>query len=470
MSDSLFEEYHNWFPGTKIELVNGQLIIGDRLIHGRRLLQQILRGWEIEAIVALAPEQLWWEALSQVFGCPIINLDAPDVLKNWATQIQFQPDHPLYQGDWQWSYSSLRQNLRLAMFLLGHRYENLGQSLGGGFVNRLGNHGVMPDVLFYRGQPRNQLYEYYLEGAADVIVEIIQPGCEDYLWNVKRSLYQQAGVPELWIIDAANRHIILLQLINGEYQQQTPDESGCYNVSNIPGLTFFPEKLWLADDDLQSPLESKWFEVAADAPRLDRIRRVGEGVDWSRRLVKFPVDLNPVAIAFEDYIFWCPEAKFEFANDRPEIGGRDGIQGLTGMLLMTFGLLDVVKLAHPRDWVAALLQVRSQAHDPVHKAAWWKLAREVATFLRSHYEVTRIAVAGDLVAPEPLNFWSELVLVVWGLPPSGRKSWERSRDGYTNPRSIVQQLSEQPQIQLIDASRELTGAEEQVIFAGMMEL
>jgi hypothetical protein len=59
MSTDLFDDYHSWFPGTKIELVNGQLIIGNSLTHSRRLLQQILRGWGIEAIVALAPAELW---------------------------------------------------------------------------------------------------------------------------------------------------------------------------------------------------------------------------------------------------------------------------------------------------------------------------------------------------------------------------------------------------------------------------
>jgi Putative restriction endonuclease len=465
MSTNLFDNYHAWFPGTKIELVNGQLIIGNSLTHSRRLLQQILRGWGIEAIVALAPAQLWWDALSHVFDGLPANLDA-DEIQHWANLISFEPDYPLHQGhgDWQWSYSSLLQNLRMAMFMLGHRHEKLGQSLGGGFVNRLGNHGLMPDVLFYRGQPRNQSYEYYLNGAADVIVEMIRPGHEDYLWNVKRSLYQQAGVPELWIIDAINQRLSLLRLIDGEYQLQSSDESGRYQVFSVPGLTFFPNKIWL-DEDGQSPLENNWFEVAVDAPRLERIPKMGEGVDWSRRLAKFPVNLEPVAIAFEDYVFWCPEAKFEFANGRPEIGGRDGIKGLAGMLLMTLGLLDVVRLAHPRDWVVALSQERSKAHDPSHKAAWWQLAHEVATFLRSHYDVTRIAVTGDLVAPEPLHFWSELVLVVWGLPPCGWSPWGRSRDGYTNPRAIVGQLSEQPLIQLIDGNRELTMAEAQILWA-----
>ncbi|MBF2085570.1 hypothetical protein [Thermoleptolyngbya sp. C42_A2020_037] len=66
------------------------------------------------------------------------------------------------------SILQLRQALQMAMFGLGMRYEKLGQSLGGGFVYRLGQHGFMPDVLFFRGEPRNRLYEYYLEGASEV--------------------------------------------------------------------------------------------------------------------------------------------------------------------------------------------------------------------------------------------------------------------------------------------------------------
>lgn len=93
------------------------------------------------------------------------------------------------------------------------------------------------------------------------------------------------------------------------------------------------------------------------------------------------------------------------------------------MLLMTFGLIEVVKLAHPRDWVAALLEVRARAMDATHKAHWWQLAHQTAAFLHSHYNISRIAVAGDIIASEPLNFWSELVLVVWGLQESSDRAY-----------------------------------------------
>ena len=53
----------------------------------------------------------------------------------------------------------------------------------------------MPDILFFQGEPRNRLYDYYLHGAADVVVEFIQPGCEEYIDTIKKPIYQEAGVP-----------------------------------------------------------------------------------------------------------------------------------------------------------------------------------------------------------------------------------------------------------------------------------
>ncbi|KAM3116304.1 Uma2 family endonuclease [Phormidesmis sp. 146-33] len=473
MSVSLLDDYLAWSPGSKIELVNGQLIVGDSLVHSRRLLSQILRGWGVEAIAALAPEQLWWQALSHTFGAPMfISLDGLDAstVQQWADGIDYQPENPPHHGDWRFSYSQLRQALRMAMFGLGMRYEKLGQSLGGGFVHRLGQYGFMPDVLFFRGEPRNRLYEYYLEGSADVVVEFIQPGCEEYTYTVKKLIYQAAGVPELWIVDVVQCQIELWRLVDGAYQRQTIDAAGRYVVSSVPGLTFIPDKIWLAKDDWDYPLEETWFEVAADAPRLTRMSQMGEGVDWSKALLKFPVALDPVAIAFDDYIYWCPEAKFEFVNGRPDIGGREGIKGLAGMLMMTFGLAEVVKLAHPCDWVAALLAQRRVAADPNHKADAWKLARDTATFLRDHYSIDRIVVAGDLVAPEPLNLWSELVLVVWGLPEVEATRSESGRTRYTRPEAIVRQLSDYPRIRLVDAGKDLTSTETALLNAGYVEL
>lgn len=126
----------------------------------------------------------------------------------------------------------------------------------------------------------------------------------------KRSRYQAAGVPEFWIIDPEHQQRELLRLVEGSYQRQTLDAAGGYAISSIPGLTFFGDRLWLIEEHRRQIPEEILFQVAADAPRVEKIPTIGDGVDWSKGLLKFPVALEPVTISFDDYIYWCPEAKF----------------------------------------------------------------------------------------------------------------------------------------------------------------
>jgi hypothetical protein len=170
MTDELFEEYLQWPPRTKIELVDGQLIVGNSLSGSRLLFSQILRGWGAISAVALAPESLWWQALTNSFGAPTVpNYDAIDAnaLRNWASEVIFTPDIPQLTACKNRRRADIRQVLINALFGLGMRGHQLGQSLGGGFVNRLGNNGFMPDILFYKGQGLNRLYDYYLDGPAE---------------------------------------------------------------------------------------------------------------------------------------------------------------------------------------------------------------------------------------------------------------------------------------------------------------
>ena len=112
---ALMDEYLAWSSGSKIELVNGQLIVGDSLTHSRLLLSQILRGWGMEAVVALASEFLWWKALTYTFGAPTIaSLDELDAaaMQHWAAQVTFKPETPQHHGNWRWAYSELRQAQR----------------------------------------------------------------------------------------------------------------------------------------------------------------------------------------------------------------------------------------------------------------------------------------------------------------------------------------------------------------------
>lgn len=441
MTSELLEEYLQWQAKPKIELVDGQLIIGKNLSGSRLLFNQILRGWGALSAVALAPQQWWWEALSLAFGAPVVpDLNAIDAsaLRNWASGITFTPQVDKLTERRGRKCSNIQQTLYMALF--GLRPIQLGESLGRGFVNRLGANAFMPDILFYKAQGLNRIYDYYLDGAAELIIEFVTPGYESYDREIKRSYYQAAGVPEYWLFDVEQENIEFLRLEGGVYQPQQLS-NGRYEVSSIPGLTFLPAKLWEAADDFTYLSENDLFEVMSDAPRAGHIKPIGEGIDWSRGKLGFAPTLEPVPITFEDYIYWCPEPKFEFMDGKPYIGSRDGIKGLTGMLLMTFGLVESVKLLHPIEWVEALLTTRFAVQNiQEYKVQVWQLVHQAATLLRTQYGASRLGVIGDLVKPEPLNFWAEITIVAWDLP-SGLMG---------KPYLAVSDLSESFNLHLID--------------------
>lgn len=89
------------------------------------------------------------------------------------------------------------------------------------------------------------------------------------------------------------------------------------------------------------------------------------------------------------------------------------------------------------------------------------MARQAASLLRSKYGVTRLGVIGDLVKPEPLNFWSEITLVVWDL--AERKNYEIYQD--------LSNLSNEPDINLVEAdSKYATVAQQQQIAQSLVEI
>ncbi|MES2767242.1 MAG: Uma2 family endonuclease [Bacteroidota bacterium] len=69
------------------------------------------------------------------------------------------------------------------------------------------NQVVQPDVLFVSKERPNLLKPFGIDGAPDLIMEIISPSSVKYDRHVKLKLYEQANVREYWIIDGANTSI-----------------------------------------------------------------------------------------------------------------------------------------------------------------------------------------------------------------------------------------------------------------------
>jgi len=406
-------------PESKLELIDGRLIAGNSLMGSRYLLWAILQTLGPRAALSLAPRQTWWSALATTFQAPPM-LSSTQAWERWAAQVvntsQVAPAGPHFSWDHHEAYSQLMLGLHLAM----REGERIGDSIQR-FVMRLGEDALLPDLQCFQRDRLHHLQTYYFDGPADLVIEVTLPGAETHDRVVKQRLYAAGGVPEYWIVDSVSRTFEFLRLTADGYEAQSLDAEGRYRSMSMPGLICDPGRLWSCLDHPRSrrDLDAGIFAVEPEHVNIGPPTNPNDDEiwEWEWRPLALPIGPRPTPITFDQYITWCPEAKFEVVGGKPHIGGWQGTRNVLGLLLMSFGLEDAVALHHPREWVAALLaQEQDERSDAGRRDAWWSVARQAAALLRERFGVQRVAVIGDLVRPAPLGFWSELTLVGWGLP------------------------------------------------------
>ncbi len=318
-----------------------------------------------------------------------------------------------------WDHHEAFSQLMVGLSLATREGDGVGLSLQR-FVMRLGDNAYIPDLQCFRRDRLHHLQTYYFDGPADLVIEVTLPGAETQDTLVKRRRYAAGGVPEYWIVDPASRTWTFLRLVGDQYETQPLDADGRYRPLSMPGLACDPARLWSSlDRSARRELDTGIFIVEPERMVLGPRTKANdqETWTWDWRPLMLPIDEQPTPMSFEQYLVWCPEAKFELLDGKPYIGGWEGTRNVLGMLLMTFGLTEAVTLLHPREWVAALLaEEHARLSDAGRRDAWWSVARQAAALLRERFGVSRVAVIGDLLRSEPLGYWSELTLVVWDLP------------------------------------------------------
>ena len=73
---------------------------------------------------------------------------------------------------------------------------------------------VQPDLLLICGNREHIITPDNVQGAPDLIVEVLSPSTSRMDWRDKRELYALHGVREYWIVDPTHRIVSILQLRN----------------------------------------------------------------------------------------------------------------------------------------------------------------------------------------------------------------------------------------------------------------
>jgi hypothetical protein len=427
-------------PEPKLELIDGCLIAGNNPAGSRYLLWDILKGWGAAAALPMAPSEEWLRALSFAFQ----SLQCPDprkplsTWKAWAAQVSYQPAVAAAGPHGSWPHYGAANRLRMGLYEVSHD-AHLGISLGPDFVMRLGDNAFTPDVLLARPNRLDALHSYFLDGPADLVIEVLLPGHEAQDREVKRRHHAASGVPEYWVVDPQTKSVEFLRLSRDGYRQEGADPDGFYRPQSAPGLALRLELLWNKAEEVFH--YGHVFVAEGSGPALHLADSEDE-VGWGYLSFQPRPRAEPWPLSFEEYISWCPRAKFERVRGRPLIGGTPGTRNVLGMLLRTFGLADAVTLLHPTRWIAALEEANAaRPTDAARKATWWGLARQAASLLREKYRMNRLAVIGDLARSEPLNLWSDITIVAWDLPEA--IPYEAHRDLF--------ELNREPGIDLIQA-------------------
>jgi Uma2 family endonuclease len=132
------------------------------------------------------------------------------------------------------------------------RMHQLGTMMRVPFQMKLAHSGREPDVMFIAAAHLDQLKSTYLDGPADLVIEIVSPESVERDRREKFAEYEEAGIPEYWLIDPLADHAEFYQLdAAGRYQAVPPDANGAYHARALTGLWL--RVAWLWQETLPDP-------------------------------------------------------------------------------------------------------------------------------------------------------------------------------------------------------------------------
>ncbi len=104
--------------------------------------------------------------------------------------------------------------------------------------------GREPDILFVSKERQHLFKRTYLDGAADLAVEIISPESIGRDRGEKFVEYEAAGIREYWLIDPERRQVEFYRLNSDGFYQPISTPEGVFKSEVLPEFFLRVEWLW----------------------------------------------------------------------------------------------------------------------------------------------------------------------------------------------------------------------------------
>lgn len=121
----------------------------------------------------------------------------------------------------------------------------LGEVFAPPYQMKLANSGREPDLLFVARAHADRIRETYLDGPADLVLEIVSPESKRRDRVEKLAEYEAAGIPEFWLVDPEQAQVTCYGLDSGgRYRARRPDARGRLHSKTAPGFWLDPDWMW----------------------------------------------------------------------------------------------------------------------------------------------------------------------------------------------------------------------------------
>jgi Uma2 family endonuclease len=135
----------------------------------------------------------------------------------------------------------------VALFLWRH-LESIAEGAGGFACSApldtvLADHSVVQPDVIYVSATRLAVLGQRIEGAPDLVIEVLSPGSARHDRGGKLRLYAEAGVCEYWIVDPQTQHVEFLVNDDGRFAVSLP-EAGVYRSQQVPEIHLDVAEFW----------------------------------------------------------------------------------------------------------------------------------------------------------------------------------------------------------------------------------